>query len=229
MRTVRQVRGEDGEEQRWLFTSKRGEVQRKKQAAPDAVRERFIRLGLATSDNPERYVCVARRADGGFRYLGEQAFDKTGGALSGGGAGTNTVKLHGADRGDAAGREVDIPRATDSQRRPADPEIVALQCFVPGGYYRNAYERVGAEGRVKTATVVVPTTVDHPSGIETCPSVLAFALQQDVPIGPWLFAMSFKRTCPSVLAPCPSRGRRDVFQRCKNYPKPLSSLRVWLL
>ena len=65
-----------------------------------------------------------RRADGGFRFLGERGFAKLGGAL------------------------------------PAEPDVVGIQAYVHGNYYRNAYERPEGAGRIKTATVVVPTRPD---------------------------------------------------------------------
>lgn len=118
----------DDEDGRWLFTSKRGEIQRKKKtsAAEQAkmITERFVRLGLMGDGNAEGFVCCVRKSDGGFKFLGENAFAKLGGAL------------------------------------PAEPDVVGLQAYVHGNYYRNAYERADGAGRIKTATVVIPTRPD---------------------------------------------------------------------
>ena len=126
--TVADTLVKDDEDGRWLFTSKRGEVQRKKRTSPaqqaKMIQERFVRLGLMGDGNPEGFVCCVRRADGGFKFLGERGFAKLGGAL------------------------------------PAEPDVVGIQAYVHGNYYRNAYERPQGTGRIKTATVVVPTRPD---------------------------------------------------------------------
>ena len=126
--TVADTLVKDDEDGRWLFTSKRGEVQRKKRTSPaqqaKMIQERFVRLGLMGEGNPDGFVCCVRRADGGFKFLGERGFAKLGGAL------------------------------------PAEPDVVGIQAYVHGNYYRNAYERPQGAGRIKTATVVVPTRPD---------------------------------------------------------------------
>jgi len=126
--TVADTLVKDDEDGRWLFTSKRGEVQRKKRTSPaqqaKMIQERFVRLGLMGEGNPDGFVCCVRRADGGFKFLGERGFAKLGGAL------------------------------------PAEPDVVGIQAYVHGNYYRNAYERPEGAGRIKTATVVVPTRPD---------------------------------------------------------------------
>ena len=72
--TVADTLVKDDEDGRWLFTSKRGEVQRKKRTSPaqqaKMIQERFVRLGLMGDGNPEGFVCCVRRADGGFKFLG---------------------------------------------------------------------------------------------------------------------------------------------------------------
>ena len=118
--TVADTLVKDDEDGRWLFTSKRGEVQRKKRTSPaqqaKMIQERFVRLGLMGDGNPEGFVCCVRRADGGFKFLGERGFAKLGGAL------------------------------------PAEPDVVGIQAYVHGNYYRNAYERPQGTGRVGTTT-----------------------------------------------------------------------------
>ncbi|KAH8051887.1 hypothetical protein JL721_11031 [Aureococcus anophagefferens] len=116
---------DDKEDGKWLFTSKKGEVQRKRTVVAANVRERFTRLGLAISGNVDGYVCTVRYDDGRSQFLGQEAFGKMIGSWP-----------------------------------PSDPSILAAQCFVAGTVYRNTYERVGDEGRIKTATVVINTTPD---------------------------------------------------------------------
>ena len=50
----------DGAPYRWLFTSRSGEVVRKRALEPNAIKERFVKLGLLLSDNEPRHVGVVR-------------------------------------------------------------------------------------------------------------------------------------------------------------------------
>ena len=65
---------DDKDDGRWLFTSKKGEVMRKRTVVASNVRERFVRLGLAISGNADGFVATVRYGDGRAQLLGQAAF-----------------------------------------------------------------------------------------------------------------------------------------------------------
>ena len=97
--TVADTLVKDDEDGRWLFTSKRGEVQRKKRTTPaqqaKMIQERFVRLGLMGDGNPDGCVCCVRRADGGFQFLGERGFAARRGTARGAGRRGDSGRVHG--------------------------------------------------------------------------------------------------------------------------------------
>ena len=64
----------DGSAQAWLFTSRSGEVVRKRALQAGAVRDRFLRLALTNPNNPQQRVAILRFQDGSAQLLGEQGF-----------------------------------------------------------------------------------------------------------------------------------------------------------
>ena len=62
-------------EPRWYFTSRNGEVTKKRTLTGEAVKERFLRLSTAFEEsNPLRRTALLRFADGGMKIVDEEAF-----------------------------------------------------------------------------------------------------------------------------------------------------------
>jgi CheY-like chemotaxis protein len=128
-----------GQDPKWLFTSKNGEVSKKRTCTGEAVRERFLKLLEATppEDNPLRRCAVLRFPDS-IKILSEEDFEKA------------IQNFPPRDSGLEA-LQVYMPSAGSA-----------------GTVYRNHYKVVSDKGRVQTATssfASVPATLAHASSL----------------------------------------------------------------
>lgn len=64
----------DGASQAWLFTSKAGDVLKKRSLRKSSIKERFMRLFAANPNNLQNRVATVRFMDGTVRNLGRDAF-----------------------------------------------------------------------------------------------------------------------------------------------------------
>lgn len=64
----------DGAPQAWLFTSKSGEVLKKRSLRKSSVKERFTRLFTSNPNNPQQRMATVRFMDGTVRVLGRDLF-----------------------------------------------------------------------------------------------------------------------------------------------------------
>lgn len=121
--TVLMDSGEDG--QRWLFTSKNGEVTKKAPRRTNAseVQERFLRLaGTFDDSNPLRRTALLRFSDGSLKILDEEAFKATMASWPPREAGVQALQAY-------------VPSAGAA-----------------GTVYRNSYKVVSDKGRTTTQT-----------------------------------------------------------------------------
>jgi hypothetical protein len=65
---------EQGTAEAWLFTSKTGEILRKRSMQSNAIRDRFLRLAATNPHNPQRRVAIMRYSDGTVQMLGQKSF-----------------------------------------------------------------------------------------------------------------------------------------------------------
>jgi trimeric autotransporter adhesin len=65
---------EQGTAEAWLFTSKTGEILRKRSMQSNAIRDRFLRLAATNPHNPQRRVAIMRYSDGTVQTLGQKSF-----------------------------------------------------------------------------------------------------------------------------------------------------------
>ena len=128
-----------GQDPKWLFTSKNGEVSKKRTCTGEAVRERFLKLLEATpqEDNPLRRCAVLRFPDS-IKILSEEDFEKA------------IQNFPPRDSGLEA-LQVYMPSAGSA-----------------GTVYRNHYKVVSDKGRVQSATssfASVPANLAHASSL----------------------------------------------------------------
>jgi trimeric autotransporter adhesin len=65
---------EQGTAEAWLFTSKTGEILRKRSMQSNAIRDRFLRLAATNPHHPQRRVAIMRYSDGTVQTLGQKSF-----------------------------------------------------------------------------------------------------------------------------------------------------------
>jgi hypothetical protein len=63
----------EGAAEAWLFTSKSGEVLRKRSVVAASIVDRFQRLALTNPNNPHRRAAILRYSNGVVQYVGHQA------------------------------------------------------------------------------------------------------------------------------------------------------------
>lgn len=106
----------------WLFTSKKGEVMRKRLVSVSGVRDRFCRLAQWLGAGGEReFICTLRYHNGDGELLAKESFSKL-----------------------------------LAEWPPTSPNLVAIQCFVPGTAYRHSYSKKEDSDRVVTSTRMLP-------------------------------------------------------------------------
>lgn len=64
----------DGAPQAWLFTSKTGDVVKKRSLRKTSIRDRFTRLSTSNPNNPQQRLATVRFMDGTVRNLGRDSF-----------------------------------------------------------------------------------------------------------------------------------------------------------
>lgn len=64
----------DGAPQAWLFTSKTGDVMKKRSLRKTSIRDRFTRLSTSNPNNPQQRLATVRFMDGTVRNLGRDPF-----------------------------------------------------------------------------------------------------------------------------------------------------------
>ena len=64
----------EGVAEAWMFTSKSGEVLRKRSVVAASIHERLQRLALTNPNNPFGRAAILRYANGTVQYIGHQAF-----------------------------------------------------------------------------------------------------------------------------------------------------------
>ncbi len=125
---------------RWMYTSKNGEVSKKRACTGDAVRERFLKLLETTppGDNPLRRVAVLRFGEGMLKIVDETAFTALMTSWPPREAGLEALQAY-------------VPAAGAA-----------------GTVYRNSYRVVSDTGRTTTAThsfATVPPSLAHTGNV----------------------------------------------------------------
>lgn len=128
----------DGAPHAWLFTSKTGDVLKKRSLRKSSITERFTRLFSTNPNNPQQRLATVRFLDGTVRNLGKEAFKEMMSKFLATEQGIMSLQCYIQGQGTA------------------------------GTVYRNSYRVVNDKGRVVTGTTLFTTLAREQSVAPSC-------------------------------------------------------------